>query len=48
MHHSQIAHLNTPLRQQVIDITLAEVELVAEPNGVLDDFTRESVALVHF
>ena len=43
-----VADGHAPLGQQVFNITMTKVESVIEPDGVLDDFGRESVALVHF
>jgi len=43
-----IADSDAPLSQQVFDVAVAQVESVVEPNGILDNFGWESVALVHF
>jgi hypothetical protein len=34
------------LRQQILDISVTEVESLVEPNGIADNIWRESVALV--
>jgi hypothetical protein len=41
-----VADANVALRQQVFDISNAEIESVIEPNGVLNDRWREPVSFV--
>jgi hypothetical protein len=37
---------DAPRGQQVLDVPVAWIEAVIEPDGILDDFRRKSVALV--
>jgi hypothetical protein len=41
-----VACLDSPLGEQVLDVALAEVEAMVEPDRVLDDGRRESVPLI--
>jgi hypothetical protein len=41
-----IAYSDAPLGEQILNISVTEIESVVEPNGVADDFGRESVAFV--
>ncbi len=43
-----VANLNTALWQQIFEITMTEVESVVEPDDILNDFGRESMAFVQF
>ena len=38
---------NAPLCQQILNITVAEIESVIEPDGITDDIRWESVTLVN-
>ena len=44
--NSVVADANVALRQQVFDISNAEIESVVEPNGVLNDRWRQPVSFV--
>jgi hypothetical protein len=44
--NSFVADGNVALRQQVFDISNAEIESVIEPNGVLNDRWREPMSFV--
>ena len=37
---------NTAFGQKILDIPVAQVETIVEPNGIRNDIRRESVALV--
>jgi len=37
---------DAPPGQQILNVPVAEIEAVIEPNGIMDDFRRKSVALV--
>ena len=41
-----IAYGNTALSQYIFDVSMAEVESIVKPNGVLDDFSGKPVSLV--
>ena len=41
-----IAHRNTPLSQQILDISMTQIESVVEPNSVANYRRRESMAFV--
>jgi hypothetical protein len=41
-----IGNLDSPFRQKIFDITVTEREAVVQPNGVTDDFPRESMSMV--
>jgi hypothetical protein len=41
-----VTDLNATLSEQLLDITLAQVEPVVEPDGVADDLGREAMASV--
>ncbi len=43
-----VAHLNASAWHQIFDITMTEVESMAEPNGILDYFRWETVSFLHF
>jgi hypothetical protein len=43
---SLIANRYAPFRHQILDISMAQIEPVVEPNGVANDFRRESVTFV--
>ncbi len=43
-----VASLDTPLRQQVFDIAMTQTASMVEPDGILDNFRRESVTFMHF
>ena len=40
-----VAHLNSALLKQFLNVTLAEGEAVIEPESVLDDAQRKTVAV---
>ena len=37
---------DTPPGQQILDVPVDQIEAVLEPDGILDDLRRKSVALV--
>ena len=41
-----IAYCNTAFSQQILDVSMAKVESVIEPNGVLNDFRGETMSLI--
>ena len=43
-----IADGDVPFGNQALDVTVTQVESMVNPNGILNDFTRESVTLVQF
>lgn len=43
-----VAHLDATMWHQILDIPVTEVESMVKPNGILDYFRRESMALIHF
>jgi hypothetical protein len=44
--NSFVANLNTPLRRQVFDIAVTQIETMLKPHDILNDFGRAWVALV--
>jgi hypothetical protein len=43
-----IADSDAPLRHQVFDVAVTQVESMVKPDYILDYFRRESMALIHF
>jgi hypothetical protein len=42
-----VADRDTTLGHKILDIAAAQIEVMIEPDNVLNDFRRKSVALVH-
>jgi len=42
----RLTHRDAPFGEQILDIPVAEIESVVEPNGVGNDIWRESVAFI--